>query len=279
MTDQDRPDGVEPGFDDPADGWVRDLLASARVTGPVPDDVAARLEATLASLRAERVGEAVDSTPEQDEPAPVVPLRRRLAPLLAAAAAVVVVAGGAVGVSRLGSDHGSQNSAAGSSSADNAEGGAGVPKTPLDQRSGGAAAATALPHLSRAAFAQDAAAVMRTFSTDVRGASAGGAVGPTPGTTPAPTSADTSTTAGAQQPQAAEKGAAPPVTATPGAAALAAPGAACPGPGSPGAVTVPATLDGAPVALVFRPPTATAQRVEAWSCDGTTLLASASVRR
>ena len=276
MTDEERPDGGEPGFDDPADAWVRDLLASARVTGPVPDDVAARLEATLASLRAERVGGAVDHEPETDEPAPVVPLRRRLAPLLAAAAALVVVAGGAVGVSRLGSDHGSQNSAAGSSSADNAEGGAAVPKTPLDQRSGGAAA-TALPRLSRAAFAQDAAAVMRTFSTDLRGQSAGGTAGATPGTTPAPTSADTSTTDSAQQPQAAEKGVAPPVTATPGAAALAA--AVCPGPRPPRAVTVPATLDGAPVALVFRPPTATAQLVEAWSCDGTTLLASASVRR
>ena len=273
MTDQDRPDGDEPGFDDPADAWVRDLLASARVTGPVPDDVAARLESTLASLRAERVGEAADPVP--DEPAPVVPLRRRLAPLLAAAAAVVVVAGGAVGVSRLASDHGAQNSAAGSSSAGTAEGGAAVPRTPLDQRSGGVAAATALPRLSRKAFAQDAAAVMRTFSTDLRGASGGGTVGATPGTTPAPTS---STTDSAEQPHAAEKGAAPPVTATPGAAALSAPVAACPGPVSPGAVTVPATLDGTPVALVFRPPTATEQRVEAWSCDGTKLLDSASVR-
>jgi hypothetical protein len=44
-------------------------------------------------------------------------------------------------------------------------------------------------------------------------------------------------------------------------------------------VTYPATFDGTPVALVFRPPSATAQRVEAWSCDGATLLASASVAR
>lgn len=286
MTDQDRPHGDEPAFDDPADAWVRDLLASARDTGPVPEEVAARLDATLASLRAERVGAG-----DERESGTVVPLRRRLAPLVAAAAAVVLVAGGAVGVTRLarqGSD--SSQSSAGSVSADRGAAASPTPGAPADQLSGRApAAAVSVPRLSRATFAQDAATVMRAFSLDERAGSAGGSStgnatgssGTTPGTSPAPTSGDTTATDGAAPPQAeaAQKGAAPPVTATPGSQALVAPVAACPGPLVTGAVVVPATLDGSPVALLFRPPTATAQRVEAWSCDGTTLLAAASVHR
>jgi hypothetical protein len=127
-----------------------------------------------------------------------------------------------------------------------------------------------VPHLSRATFAQDAATVMRSFSTDLSGED--GVSAATPGGD-----------AGQPQPETAEKdvqkGAAPPVTATPRTQALVAPAAACPGPQAVGAVTVPAILDGAPVALVFRAPTAAAQRVEAWSCDGSTLLAAASVGR
>jgi hypothetical protein len=72
---------------------------------------------------------------------------------------------------------------------------------------------------------------------------------------------------------------APPVTATPQGYASGDTDstATCAGPPVTEGVVLPATLDGAPVALVFRPPTATAQRVEAWTCDGATLLASASV--
>jgi hypothetical protein len=250
VTDQDRPD--ERDLDGAADAWVRDLLAEARVTGPVPGDVAARLDETLAALRAERFGAG---EPYAD-PAPVVPLRRRLAPLLAAAAAVVVVAGGAVGVTQLVQDRtGSSGSATGSVSAD---AGASSRST--------AGASGAVPQLARATFAQDAAAVMRTLTVAEAGA-ASDAAGATPDATAQP-QADT-----------AGKAVAPPVTATPAPEALAAPLAGCPGPRAPGAVTVPATLDGRPVALVFRPPTPAAQRVEAWSCDGATLLVSASVPR
>lgn len=288
MTDDERPDVDEPGFEDSPDAWVRDLLASARDTGPVPDDVAARLDATLASLRAERVG--ANAHRDGDDTV-VVPLRRRLAPLVAAAAAVVLVGGGAVGVTQLARGGSSSQSSAGSSqssaSADRAGGSTTSPRTseaPADQVSGDAAA-VALPRLSSATFAQDAASVMRAFAVDRRGASASGGTpgtlsGATPDTSPAP-SGDTPMSPSTAQPraEAAEKGAAPPVTATPGAEALVAPVAACPGPQVAGAIVVPATLDGSPVALLFRPPSATAQRVEAWSCDGATLLAAASVRR
>ena len=69
---------------------VRARLAEARHTGPVPSDVAARLDTVLAELVAARS--------EQDAPAPVVPLttpasrrRRALASGLVAAAAVVAL--------------------------------------------------------------------------------------------------------------------------------------------------------------------------------------------
>lgn len=74
----------------PADeAAVRRLLADARETGPVPPEVAARLDARLADLVAER-----------EPPADVVPLaarRRRRAGALLLAAAAVVVGGVALG--------------------------------------------------------------------------------------------------------------------------------------------------------------------------------------
>jgi hypothetical protein len=69
---------------------VRARLAEARHTGPIPSDVASRLDAVLAELTAARH--------EQDAPAPVVPLptaaarrRRVIASGLVAAAAVVAL--------------------------------------------------------------------------------------------------------------------------------------------------------------------------------------------
>jgi hypothetical protein len=280
-VNDDRPDADEPRFDDPAHAWVQDLLASTRDTGAVPDDVAARLDATLASLRAERVGgadtSAADESGDGGGSAAVVPLRRRIAPFLAAAAAVLVVAGGAVGVTRLGGGGGSSNSSAssaGAASAEQGDRGSGAVKAPADRQSGAATAARALPRLTRAAFAADAAAVMRNLS------SAGAAPDELSATTPGPTEASPPAVTGStdQRSPASRDATAPPVTSTPGTPAMLAPvAAACPGPAVAGSVTVPATLDGEPVALVFRHPTAAAQRVEAWSCDGATLLASATV--
>ncbi len=83
----------EPDFDDPSYAEIQALLAGARVTEPVPADVAASLEATLADLVAARQDESV-----------VVPLRRRTSwssRLLAAAAAVIVVGGGGVGLKQV----------------------------------------------------------------------------------------------------------------------------------------------------------------------------------
>lgn len=96
MTTDDEPQGGPASAADEA--AVRRLLADARAAGPVPAEVAARLDATLADLVADRAQEA-DATAATDA-APVVPLasrRRRTAAGLLVAAAAVVVGGVAVG--------------------------------------------------------------------------------------------------------------------------------------------------------------------------------------
>lgn len=96
------------------DAQVRDLLRSARVGEPMPGDVAARLDDVLAGL-------APSAAPPV---APVLPLRRRLAPkLLAAAAAVVLVGGVGVGLSQV-TNGGADESAAGGQAFDAESGGA-----------------------------------------------------------------------------------------------------------------------------------------------------------
>lgn len=100
MTD---PSGLTPEHD-----AVRRLLADARHDGPVPPEVAARLDDTLASLVSERAAERASEPGSADDrtdlprvtPAPVVDLgarRRRTAGLALLAAAAVVVAGVAIG--------------------------------------------------------------------------------------------------------------------------------------------------------------------------------------
>lgn len=78
---------------------VRRALAAARHDGPIPAEVAARLDATLADLVAEESMPAVAAAmaaPAAAGEARVIPFRRRRLPvLLAAAAAVVAVAVGA----------------------------------------------------------------------------------------------------------------------------------------------------------------------------------------
>lgn len=85
MTEQ-RPDGLTPAQSEA----VRRLLAGARHDEGVPDDVAARLDATLADLSAERRVEP--AVREAD----VIPLRRRWPKVLAAAAAVTLFGFGIV---------------------------------------------------------------------------------------------------------------------------------------------------------------------------------------
>lgn len=91
MTEPDQPtqraaDALTPAQSEA----VRRLLAGARDDQGIPDDVAARLEAVLAELSAERA----DAPAEAD----VIPLRRRWPKVLVAAAAVTIFGFGAVQV-------------------------------------------------------------------------------------------------------------------------------------------------------------------------------------
>lgn len=74
---------------------VRRLLAEARETGPMPADVAARLDAVIADLaRTTTSGTATDpDTATGPDEAAVVPLRRRRLPQLVLAAAAVTAIG------------------------------------------------------------------------------------------------------------------------------------------------------------------------------------------
>lgn len=273
----DDPAFDDPAFDDPAFDELRALLATTRATGPVPDEVAARLDDTLASLQAERAAGAAPGT------AVVVPLRRRLAPrLLVAAAAVVVIATGSVGIARVVSDTGGDDAmtAESATSADADAGGTVDPAAPRNDDSaqeldsGDAAYADVPVQLSSATFARDASRVMRAAATASKAEA------------PTDDGLDADSPTESEEPF-ADRGAdgaaptAPPLTATTGRldTLLRQALTACPGPDAPGAVTLAATLDDAPVALVFRPPTETGQLVEAWSCDGVELLASATVPR
>lgn len=85
---------------------VRRELAAARHRGPVPDDVAARLDDVLASLSRERAGEPA-AAPVTDV---ATRRRRRDATRLLLAAAAVVVAG--VGIGQVISGGGSDDSSA-----------------------------------------------------------------------------------------------------------------------------------------------------------------------
>jgi hypothetical protein len=116
---------------DPREEQVRRLLADARHTEPLPDDVAARLDAVLGEL-------AADATDTPDRIAPgrapaadqlaAARRRRNVRTWLVAAAAVVAVGIG-IGQLDLGSG-GADDSAAGGSAADSGASSARVPSVP-----------------------------------------------------------------------------------------------------------------------------------------------------
>jgi hypothetical protein len=241
----------DPDFDDPAFDDLRALLSDARVTAPIPDDVAARLDTTLASLGAERAGRPV-----------VVPLRRRLAPVLAAAAAVAVVVAG-VGIARLVTDDGQRTTAADSAGSEAlvSTPSAAAPSARAPQsatKAGGAASFASVRAFTTAGFAAQVAD-LQVAALDAATASTGTDTPSGPGD-PATASPDDLTEAA--------QGRVPAAVA-----------AACTGPARPGTRSVPILLDGRPAALVLHPVTDGEQLVEAWSCDGAERLASASVAR
>jgi len=294
MTDQDQPDD-EREFDDPSYDAVRALLASARVTEPVPDDVAARLDTTLAELTADRRGTEAADAPDEATSV-VVPLRRRsrLAPrLLAAAAAVVVVGAGGIGISQVLSTQGDDLATADSAQPEAAAGGddfgavptAPAAEAPHDQKSLDSLSALtkrlsnskAVPRFTTTGFTREVA-VFSTRDLRLPWAETGDSIG----------SLDGSESSATKSPE-------PTATVTPqmtsegvalGSKAARADQyfystakAACPGPIGTAATLVPILYDGQPASLAVHPEMDDTQLYEAWSCDGRTLLASAIVPR
>jgi len=292
MTDQDQPDD-EREFDDPSYDAVRALLASARVTEPVPDDVAARLDTTLAELTADRRGTEAADAPDEATSV-VVPLRRRsrLAPrLLAAAAAVVIVGAGGIGIAQVLStqsdDLATADSAQPESAAGNDDFGA-VPTAPaaeaprdltnLDSVSAltkRLSNSKVVPRFTTTGFTREVA-VFSTRDLRLPWAETGGLIGDSGSESATKTPAPTATVT----PQMTSGGAA---LGSKAARAdqyfYSAAKAACPGPIGTAATLIPILYDGQPASLAVHPETNDTQLYEAWSCDGRTLLASTVVPR
>lgn len=108
----------QPDDATPEERQVRRLLADARHTDPVPDDVAARLDAVLADLRdedAESPAATVTTTPPSDLAA--ARRRRNVRTWLVAAAAVVVIG---VGINQVAQTDLSDDAATSGAGADSA---------------------------------------------------------------------------------------------------------------------------------------------------------------
>jgi hypothetical protein len=255
---EDRLDG--PAFDDPAFDELRGLLADARASEPVPDEVVARLDATLTALQEERRSAKV-----------VVPFRRRAGRLLVAAAAVVAIGSAGIAVAQLGGNGGAADNAASGGAADKAESLATTsPRAASPERSGDSlvegeapaqAGAGKVPAFTTARFGQEVAG----FDVATRGFKA--AEGTTSGTSPSPTPSPTpgSTSSDAPSGTLDDLDSAGMKT--------------CAGPAIPDTESFPILLDGEPAVLVVHPPRDGTQLFEGWSCDGTTELAAATVTR
>lgn len=270
----------EPDFDNPAHAEIRDLLGSARVDTPIPAEVAARLDATLADLTSGLPAPVVE-----DEPSPtVVPLRRRsrLGPRLLAAAAVIVVAGaGAVGLGQVVQNTSGSDDKAGTATALDSGAGTVAPEasapttTPSDETKGldsikdslayAAAAAGRIPVLNSSDFALgdlnlQTSARLYALTKDADGRVENRRT-PAPSAVEPGTGADTSTngTLARAQLQAATKAG----TCTP--------------PELDGVSSYALVLDGEPAVLVLHPASSGIRLVEAWSCDGTKVLAFTTI--
>lgn len=275
MTDEQIPG---PDFDDPSYDAIRELLSDARVDGPIPVDVAARLDATLAELTGRPSSSGGDPA---DEDRVVVPLRRRLAPRLLAAAAVVLVAGaGAFGLNRVLQDStGTADSAAAGVHAEDSGTKATVPAStpvpapPQPQTALGAttdakawlSGRASVPVLTTAGFAKEAAALqLRDFSVL--------------NTAGAQTSASKEDSIGSPSPTPTEARSYDRSEATKQARLTATAARRCPGPRIAGTSSYPIVLDGQPAVLVVSRPAKDGSRlVGAWSCDGTRVLAFTTV--
>jgi hypothetical protein len=260
----------EPDFD--ANDDIARLLADARVTDPLPGDVADRLDATLADLVVSR------ETTVRTAPTPsnVIPLRRRVLPkVLVAAAAIVVVAGAAIAAPHIHEPNTGQTS--GAASADSAGGGSqsgAVPRslpatkgfTPQSERGTEGTKLAAVPgnlvQLTSDHFRADVRTLVRTVDASDHGALDGARDVPT---VPSPTARGLAASGGALSDS---------LNATD-----------CPTPTGvgPGSEVIAVTVDGAPAVLVVHPVKDGSRLAQAFSCDAgaadATPLASATIPR
>lgn len=249
MTDErderDHENGPDPELDPAEEQRVRGLLAD--LGGPaMPDDVAGRLDDTLARLAAERRAEspaaAEDSTTGQ-----VVPLRRRWTRIgTIAAAAVIVVGAGGVALNQFLQDDGlAESSTAGAAESTDDSGGSGLaqsptpgsPPAPEQAESRAQLLARELPAVRLGSFADDVTKLLGT-STARRALPGDG------------------------EEKASRQAARPP---------------GCPGPRRPGTTTLPIRYDGVLSALVVHPERSGRRLVEVWDCGGQARLATAQV--
>jgi hypothetical protein len=241
MTDR------EPELDPEQEARVRALLADLHADeAPMPSEVALRLEETLAALVSER--EAVRPAAEHTATGEVVPLRPRWMPRLVAGAAAVVVLGLAAlvvtDVDRSGGapSAGSSDSKASATPLSGSASGA-TPTAPRPSSVEGTSAGP--PQVRTSTFARDVSVLLQT----------------TAGREPFGTLTGSS---------GQDRKAAPPAYAT----------KSCHGPKvTDGARVALIRLDSRPAALVVHPVEKGARLVEAWSCDGSRRLASATLAR
>jgi hypothetical protein len=269
-----------------ADAHIRALLAelgSGPDGEPMPPEVAARLDDTLARLVAQRsdqrsaerpverpveraVGETGHETDEATahRDATVVPLRRRWTTRMATAAAAVIALGaGGVAAANLGVFGGDSEMTADSAGGASAKSDAGsgpdtaAPETaresqppPSDTSAEGGDAGTGIPQISAASFAADVTTLLRTRTSlltperRAAGDSGGSATENQDGTPPA-----TGLKSGG-----------------------------CPGPETTdGAVPNLIRYDGQPAVLVVHPESEVGRLVEAWTCAGDRRLATTTV--
>lgn len=274
----DEPDdaaGLDADGDAHGDAHIRELLAelgSGPDGRPMPPEVAARLDDTLARLVAERASTGEGPDEEEAAAGTVVPLRRRWLPrATAAAAAVIIVGAGGVTAANLGVfGNGASMSSDSGGSADSQVAESAPDASPTSPGQGDDAAgreatgAVALPRISSGSFASDVTSLLhrRTAVNE-------------PGHSPS-----TSSEAGSDAPGDATGKSRDLVTPE---AAKRAPRDApvsrsCPGPAiTDGAVPNPIRYDGQLAVLVIHPQRDGRQLVEAWSCSGDRRLAGTTI--
>jgi len=244
---------LDPDLDPAQDARIRALLAelgSGPDGEPIPPEVEARLDDTLAMLVAER-GRTDEEIPDEGGSDNVVPLRRRWIQRATVAAAAVIVLGiGSVAVSNLGLMSGGDNSTADSAGESEQSSASEAPDSSSDSDSSSDTGAATLPELSAASFASDVETLLKGRASMLT------PEGEAAGDQPKQENRDS-----------AKPGAPNELTSR-----------ACPGPEiTDGAVPNQVRYDGRLAVLLVHPESGGQQVVEAWNCAGNRKLASTTI--